>query len=51
MAKKKKDESIEDILDRVEEDISKIRDKIYEMEDQDDDIEDIEDIEEDEDEE
>jgi hypothetical protein len=30
LAKKKKEESIEDILDRIEEDIEKIRDKVNE---------------------
>ena len=32
MAKKKKEETIEDILDRIEEDIQKARDKVWEME-------------------
>jgi len=41
MAKKKQSETIEDILDRVEEDIQKIRDKVWELEDnQDDQVED-----------
>ena len=36
MAKKKKEETIEDILDRIEEDIEKVRDKVWEMEPADD---------------
>lgn len=44
MAKKKKEESLEDILDRMEEDIQKIRDKTDEDAfDDDDDIEEDED--------
>ena len=45
---KKKNETIEDILDRIEEDIQIIRDKAMEQDDMDDDFED--DVEEDEDE-
>jgi len=51
MAKKKKEETAEDILDRIEEDIQKIRDKVWEME-SDDQVEDDDyDSEDDEDEE
>ena len=35
MPKKKKEETIQDILDRIEEDIQTIRDKVDEMEDED----------------
>lgn len=45
---KKKNETIEDILDRIEEDLQIIRDKAMEQDDMDDDFED--DVEEDEDE-
>ena len=47
---KKKNETIEDILDRIEEDIQIIRDKSMEKDDMDDDLDDDEDIDEDEDE-
>lgn len=47
---KKKNETIEDILDRIEEDIQIIRDKAMEQDDMDDDLDDDEDIDEDEDE-
>ena len=50
MAKKKKSETLEDILDRIEEDIQIIRDKAMEQDDMDDDLDDDEDIDEDEDE-
>lgn len=40
MAKKKKEETIEDILDRIEADIEKVRDKVWEMEPADDQEED-----------
>jgi hypothetical protein len=44
MAKKKQSETIEDILDRMEEDMQAIRDKVWELEEnQDDEIEDDED--------
>ena len=46
----KKNETIEDILDRIEEDIQIIRDKAMEQDDMDDDLDDDEDIDEDEDE-
>ena len=46
MAKKKKEETIEDILDRIEEDIEKVRDKVWEMEPADDQEEDDADIDE-----
>jgi len=45
---KKKNETIEDIIDRIEEDLQIIRDKAMEQDDMDDDFED--DVEEDEDE-
>ena len=32
MEKKKKEETIEDVLDRIEEDLQKVRDKVWEME-------------------
>ena len=32
MAKKKKEETMEDILDKIEADLQKLRDKVYEME-------------------
>ena len=47
---KKKNETIEDILDRIEEDLQIIRDKAMEQDDMDDDLDDDEDIDEDEDE-
>ena len=47
---KKKNETIEDILDRIEEDIQIIRDKAMEQDYMDDDLDDYEDIDEDEDE-
>lgn len=47
---KKKNETIEDILDRIEEDLQIIRDKAMEQDDMDDDFDDDEDIDEDEDE-
>ena len=40
MAKKPKNESIHDILDRIEDDISTIRDKVDELENQDSDSDD-----------
>lgn len=40
MAKKPKNESIHDILDRIEDDISAIRDKVDELENQDSDSDD-----------
>ena len=43
---KKKNETIEDILDRIEEDLQIIRDKAMEQDDVDDDFEDDEDIDE-----
>jgi hypothetical protein len=43
---KKKNETIEDILDRIEEDLQIIRDKAMEQDDMDDDFEDDEDIDE-----
>ena len=51
MAKKKKEETIEDVLDRIEEDLQKVRDKVWEMEpaDQDDEDEEFEDEDEEED--
>jgi hypothetical protein len=48
---KKKNETIEDILDRIEEDIQIIRDKAMEQDDMDDDFDDDQDEDEDEDEE
>ena len=48
---KKKNETIEDILDRIEEDIQIIRDKSMEQDDMDDDFDDDQDEDEDEDEE
>ena len=42
MPKKKKEETIQDILDRIEEDIQTIRDKVWDME-SDDKVEDDED--------
>ena len=47
MAKKKKEESLEDILDRMEEDIQKIRDKTEEDVFDDDDDDDVEEEDED----
>ena len=47
---KKKNETIEDILDRIEEDIQIIRDKAMEQDDMDDDFDDDQDEDEDEDE-
>jgi hypothetical protein len=43
MAKKKKEETIQDILDRMQEDIDLINDKAIEMQDEIDSAEDIED--------
>ena len=43
---KKKNETIEDIIDRIEEDLQIIRDKAMEQDDMDDDFEDDEDIDE-----
>jgi hypothetical protein len=43
MAKKKKEETIQDILDRMQEDIDLISDKAIEMQDEIDSAEDIED--------
>jgi hypothetical protein len=43
MAKKPKNESIHDILDRIEDDISAIRDKVDELENQDFDSDDMDD--------
>jgi hypothetical protein len=40
MAKKKKEETIEDVLDRIEEDLQKVRDKVWEMEPADEEYED-----------
>ena len=52
MAKKKKEETTEDILDRIEEDIQKIRDKIWEeQDDEEDSYEDSDDSDDEEDEE
>jgi len=48
---KKKNETIEDILDRIEEDIQIIRDKAMEQDDMDNDFDDDQDEDEDEDEE
>ena len=48
---KKKNETIEDILDRIEEDIQIIRDKAMEQDDMDDDFDDDQNEDEDEDEE
>jgi hypothetical protein len=47
---KKKNETIEDILDRIEEDLQIIRDKAMEQDDVDDDFDEDEDLDEDEDE-
>ena len=43
MAKKKKEETIQDILDRMQEDIDLINDKVTEMQNEIDSAEDIED--------
>lgn len=43
MAKKKKEETIQDILDRMQEDIDLINDKVIEMQNEIDSAEDIED--------
>ena len=40
MPKKKKEENLTDIIDRIEEDILTLRDKVEEMEDQEDDNDD-----------
>ena len=32
MAKKKKEETMEDIIDRIDDDLQKLRDKVWEME-------------------
>lgn len=40
MAKKKKEDTIQDIMDRIEEDISALRDKVDELENQEDDSDD-----------
>ena len=32
MAKKKKEETLEDIIDRIDDDLQKLRDKVWEME-------------------
>ena len=32
MAKKKKDETMEDIIDRIDDDLQKLRDKVWQME-------------------
>ena len=32
MPKKKKDETMEDIIDRIDDDLQKLRDKVWEME-------------------
>jgi len=37
MAKKKKEDTIQDIMDRIEEDMSALRDKVDELENQEDD--------------
>jgi len=51
MAKKKKEETMEDIIDRIDEDLQKLRDKVWDME-SDDQVEDDDyDSEDDEDEE
>jgi len=51
MAKKKKEETLEEIIDRMDEDLQKLRDKVWEME-SDDQVEDDDyDSEDDEDEE
>ena len=50
MPKKKKEETFEDIIDRIEEDITKLRDKVWEME-ADDQVEDDYDSDDEEDEE
>ena len=49
MAKKKKEETMEDIIDRIDEDLQKLRDKVWDME-SDDKIEDDDDFEDEEDE-
>ena len=48
---RKKEETIEDIIDRIEEDLQIIRDKAMEQDDMDDDFDDDQDEDEDEDEE
>jgi len=40
MAKKKKEDTIQDIMDRIEEDMSALRDKVDELENQEDDSDD-----------
>ncbi len=52
MAKKKKEETMEDIIDRIDEDLQKLRDKVWEMEnmESDDQVEDDDDIEDEDDE-
>jgi len=40
MAKKKKEDTIQDIMDRIEEDVSALRDKVDELENQEDDSDD-----------
>ena len=47
MAKKKKEETIQDILDRMQEDIDLINDKAIEMQNEIDSVEEFEDIEDD----
>jgi hypothetical protein len=42
MAKKKKEETMEEIIDRIDDDLQKLRDKVWEME-ADDQVEDEED--------
>ena len=49
MPKKKKEETMEDIIDRIDEDLQKLRDKVWDME-SDDKIEDDDDFEDEEDE-
>ena len=44
MAKKKKEETMEDIIDRIDEDLQKLRDKVWDME-SDDKVEDDDDFE------
>ena len=44
MPKKKKDETMEDIIDRIDEDLQKLRDKVWDME-SDDKVEDDDDFE------
>lgn len=47
MAKKKKEETIQDILDRIQADIDLINDKVIEMQDKIDSAEELKDIEDD----